>query len=538
MSSEEVCHKVLPPDKEERKRLAEEHKKDEDPSLKPTLRTYPEPFSDSENEEPFAVRTWHPSAFVSKNNMQSSASISGKPALGVERSHSCCSTSDLKKSKFRQTTQANANKTGSVTNTFGAVLGVLLSTENNRSFSAPDLLLEKRLGGSCVLATVPQKSERSVSPDSNDSISEELNHFKPIVCSPCTPPKRLPDGRLLNPTIVKSSPRNLNRSFQKATSYEASPKILKKWEQILKDRHVESTTSKATLTSTSDMDEEFKICSVNPASSSSCFNVRSKVQTKSNSDVELLTCQPSHCTAIKITAEMDHVPNILPESRNITCNIGHGINVLKGGSKEKCILQTGSKTPDNFVSAHQSLPTAESSRGLSGHPISAFVSDTMLKFSAACNVPSSLNEKCLSNKICKVNYENCIVQHLPRKNNMLKSAVRVEGENGEDLNSSNFVEKQNGPCISTRIISGGQSPSQRHAQKRCYKSKHLEQSLAGKRQKQSTEEVHLTACQEQEDCKLTLKVNKKLNKERTTINRHKGSRDEYPIRSRSITNKK
>lgn len=93
------------------------------------------------------------------------------------------------------------------------------------------------------------KPERSVSPESNDSISEELNHFKPIVCSPCTPPKRLPDGRLMEPSIVKSTPRNLTHSLQKSTSYEASPSILQKWKQVELDRQRVKFMSKGTITS-------------------------------------------------------------------------------------------------------------------------------------------------------------------------------------------------------------------------------------------------------------------------------------------------
>ncbi|KAJ0064016.1 hypothetical protein NL108_016361, partial [Boleophthalmus pectinirostris] len=85
--------------------------------------------------------------------------------------------------------------------------GILLSSENSRSVSVPIVPPQRRLAWSAVVpAVVPA---RSASPDSNDSISEELNHFKPIVCSPCTPPKRLSDGRLLHPRIIKATPRNL-----------------------------------------------------------------------------------------------------------------------------------------------------------------------------------------------------------------------------------------------------------------------------------------------------------------------------------------
>lgn len=146
------------------------------------------------------------------------------------------------------------------------VAGVLSSTQNNRCLSAPDLTAEKRagLGATALLSVALPKPERSISPESNDSISEELNHFKPIVCSPCTPPKRLPDGRVLSPLIIKSTPRNLTRSLQKPTTYEASPRILRKWEQIFQERQIKKTLSKATLTSSApDTGEDFLVPSVN-----------------------------------------------------------------------------------------------------------------------------------------------------------------------------------------------------------------------------------------------------------------------------------
>ncbi|XP_031734768.1 E3 ubiquitin-protein ligase RNF169 [Anarrhichthys ocellatus] len=133
--------------------------------------------------------------------------------------------------------------------------GILLSSENSRSVSAP-ITADRRLAWRAVVSSSSTpvgvalpRPERSISPESNDSISEELNHFKPIVCSPCTPPKRLPDGRLLEPTIVKSTPRNLTRGLQRATSYEASPAVLLKWRQIELDRQSLKVNSKATLTS-------------------------------------------------------------------------------------------------------------------------------------------------------------------------------------------------------------------------------------------------------------------------------------------------
>lgn len=143
---------------------------------------------------------------------------------------------------------------GTVGHSYAA--GILLSSENSGSASALASVPERRptwraaaVSSGTPLALSLPNPERSISPDSNDSISEELNHFKPIVCSPCTPPKRLPDGRLVEPTIVKSTPRNLSGGLQKATSYEASPAVLQKWRQIEVDRQNLRLNSKATLTS-------------------------------------------------------------------------------------------------------------------------------------------------------------------------------------------------------------------------------------------------------------------------------------------------
>lgn len=149
------------------------------------------------------------------------------------------------------------------------------------SFSAPVLSLDKKhhwrgVHTSAASLVLQTKCERSISPESNDSISEELNHFKPIVCSPCTPPKRLPDGRLLEPKIVKSTPRNLTRSLHKSTSYEASPTILQKWKQIEVDRQCIKVKSKGTVTSPIAEDLSLKLSPVEEKDSQPCGCVVAK----------------------------------------------------------------------------------------------------------------------------------------------------------------------------------------------------------------------------------------------------------------------
>ncbi|KAF3693439.1 E3 ubiquitin-protein ligase RNF169 [Channa argus] len=207
--------------------------------------------SDSENEEPITRRIRNISAFIRKT--KTSSAFTG----GCQRSRSCTDSVEDRGGKIKVTTQPNPVDQVGISHSYTA--GILLSSENSRSVSAPITAPDRKFTWRAVVTTSsssttplvlpPPRSEHSISPDSNDSISEELNHFKPIVCSPCTPPKRLPDGRLMEPTIVKSTPRNLNRGLQKATSYEASPAVLQKWRQIELDRQSLKVNSKATLTS-------------------------------------------------------------------------------------------------------------------------------------------------------------------------------------------------------------------------------------------------------------------------------------------------
>ncbi|XP_016327362.1 E3 ubiquitin-protein ligase RNF169-like isoform X2 [Sinocyclocheilus anshuiensis] len=228
--------------------------------------------SDSENEEPVGKRTRHVSAFVRKTRCSPAFNRGCLHSSAVQRSRSCTDSEDGRGKSRGHAHHAVPDK-ASITHSYNA--GILLSSENSRSFSAPLLSLDKRhhwrgIHTSSTSLVLQTKPERSISPESNDSISEELNHFKPIVCSPCTPPKRLPDGRLLEPTIVKSTPRNLTRTLHKSTSYEASPTILQKWKQIEVDRQCIKVTSKGTVTSPIAEDLSLKLSPVEELDSRLC----------------------------------------------------------------------------------------------------------------------------------------------------------------------------------------------------------------------------------------------------------------------------
>ncbi|XP_042189767.1 E3 ubiquitin-protein ligase RNF169 [Callorhinchus milii] len=249
-ATEELIQIILAEEEtqEMEKKVTEPGKKDEEPSRKWSREFAADNMSDSENEEPakrVPAANSSPRARALSTSCEKSRSWS-TPAGTTGRKAGCCPV------------------LGSGSST---LLNVLSSSENSRSCSAPALSGERAGGGvlgvgagarpmvgGCtgtggISRPVGPPRERSGSPDSNDSISEELNHFKPILCSPCTPPKCLADGRLLRPRVVRSTPRNLSRSLHSptpGTSYPAGQGLLLRWGQLLQDRR--DRHSQATLT--------------------------------------------------------------------------------------------------------------------------------------------------------------------------------------------------------------------------------------------------------------------------------------------------
>ncbi|KAM3933599.1 LOW QUALITY PROTEIN: E3 ubiquitin-protein ligase RNF169 [Leptodactylus fuscus] len=442
---------------------------DDKTAFKPCHVAQPQPLSDSENEEPFPRRTLHRSAFVAKNNLNPFTSVSWSLQSRLERSQSCSDhvTDSLPAPGRRRAPQLPKAKVVPSVGSLGSFAGVLLSTENSRSFSAPVLTSERRLVINSFNSFTPlHKPERSISPESNDSISEELNHFKPIVCSPCTPPKRLPDGQVLSPIIIKSTPRNLRRNLQKPTSYEASPVILKKWEQVFQDRQMKRTLSKALTT---------------PAEES--------VQESAAKEVSDLQAKP---------ADLELIPS---------------------SSKEETLVTDGRP---------QTLPCS----GCLQNPVS--VKD-LLDVGANSNsgTKTRLAARLTSNKKtiaqCK-----CLVAK-PMKPPLKRSHKNKNVQPMGLPNGAGFTTAEN--------ISPGYP--QRRGQKRRCKTKHLEKNGAIKRLRVTCRgggqggferiwrEAEKKLRQEEEDKKLALKLQQMFDKERRMGKRCKGSRDAYPLRSKS-----
>ncbi|KAG8522821.1 E3 ubiquitin-protein ligase RNF169 [Galemys pyrenaicus] len=539
--SEGHTHKLLPEETETGKRKLDEQKKRDEPlALKTNLEHCPARLSDSENEEPSRgkMTQTHRSAFVSKNSSYSLAFLAGNLNSKVERSRSCNDAAqDRAKGRLRaaaaskvkvhrgqlvgalvptlpsfvqrhERTHCRQGKVTAMTPASNPIVGVLLSTQNNRCLSAPDLAIEKRLPFSALASSASlHKPERSVSPESNDSISEELNHFKPIVCSPCTPPKRLPDGRVLSPLIIKSTPRNLNRSLQKQTSYAASPRVLKKWEQIFQERQTKKTLSKATLTSLApETGEDFMVSEA------------------------IHSSKEEPLVALNARLSSGHM---LPECTGPTPT---GLDSLPSVSQMKA-----EQGRDGKRSSEIPLETCCSSELKGG------ASGTSLEreqFEGSGSTPeANLDKTCVSTCVSAA-VRSSAVNSVRPKNSVLGGVLKTK----KQPKAVNHFDLPNGALADSR----GEEPlpSLRRGQKRRCKTKHLEQNGSLKRLRQSGGEVGLAPAdpvlremeqklqQEEEDRRLALQLQRVFDSERRAVSRRKGSVDQYLLRSSNMAGAK
>ncbi|NWI99215.1 RN169 ligase, partial [Crypturellus undulatus] len=496
-TSEELIHKLLLDEAEGGKRkMEEQQKKEESLVLKVNQECRPERLSDSENEEPFQGKQAHRSAFVSKSSAYSFAFLSGTLSSKVERSRSCNDTVQERSKSRQRSAPANKAKVPPVPGASTPLLGVLSSTQNNRCLSAPDLSAEKRPAPNAAASLpAPHKPERSISPESNDSISEELNHFKPIVCSPCTPPKRLPDGRVLSPLIIKSTPRNLSRSLQKPTTYEASPRILKKWEQIFQERQIKRTLSKATLTSSaSEPGDE-----VPAPDATNC----------------------SSCVKEQALARDEHVPpDTAGDGRNPELDFF------------PCVSETEPGRGEEKGRALQALTANDGSAGAAarakGAPLNARVLEAPDRTASAHTDKSFPGPKMLSRRVLRVGTEPL---EAPAKQ-QLKQPQRSER-----------LRVQNSSCNSCGAAErpgAEQPPAARRGRKRRCKTKHLEHKGLGKRLRPgdagglpAARDAEQRRLQEEQDRRLALQLQRVFDSENRTVERRKGRADRYPLRSKS-----
>ncbi|XP_051882457.1 E3 ubiquitin-protein ligase RNF169 [Pristis pectinata] len=438
--------------------IAEQVKRDEQLARKWNREFTADNMSDSENEEPVkrvATRQW---GLTANGKLSSNCSSHNTRMFGSSSEESRSWSTPVENNQIRKAIPRSDGGTKVPSMTLGTnTLNVLSSSENSRPNSAPDLSTDKRLLAD-TSASEPVKWERSTSPDSNDSISEELNHFKPIICSPCTPPKKLPDGRLLKPRIIKSTPRNLYSNLQKAvTTYEVSPNVLEKWGQILQDRHKEKTASKGTLTSEEEEDEgvgrpvpECDIPEVEPATASRSHSSPGFGQAESQASPRPMDC-----------SDFAEVPDsVLEDLEWETVECSAGASPLR---------HRGAEQKEN--GAHQNPR-----RQTPAHP---------RKRSCKGGVSSSSGADCPSSR-----------SHHSRKRHHKTKHTAAEANKRAKLSPAQSAGK-----VNTALLTDMDR-----------------------------------ARQEDEDRKLAHRLQRRFDLERTTVNRKKGSKDSYPLRTKVISN--
>ncbi|XP_045580274.1 E3 ubiquitin-protein ligase RNF169 [Salmo salar] len=446
--------------------------------------------SDSENEEPVGKRTRNVSAFVRRTKTSADFTRDGLQTNVVQRSQSCTDTEEGRR-KMRVSTHLPGLDKASIALSYNA--GILLSSENSRSLSAPIIVQDKRHSWRGVVMAsstpfmVPQsKQERSISPESNDSISEELNHFKPIVCSPCTPPKRLPDGRVMEPTIVKSTPRNLFRSLERPTSYEASPTILQKWKQIEVDRQSVKVTSKGTVTSPINEDLVFKPSPIEKNG------------------------KPCSC-ALAANKGKEHLgrcakTDSFGEDTEITCIHNKQRLIFYQAIGETALHQKQFKFHTPFVPLNSEETVTEC--GVSSESVVIPVSH--------CG-PTSINQNPTS---------------VPHNINASVRGCNLKSKDSQDQRK--YLDNKN--CAQNK-------PTSRRGKKRSQKTKHLEETESGlKRPRSQSQNGFNIECaqadlyfqqvqQESEDRELALNLQRQFDREQQQVDKQKTTFDNYFLRS-------
>ncbi|XP_052216660.1 E3 ubiquitin-protein ligase RNF169-like isoform X3 [Dreissena polymorpha] len=162
-------------------------------------------------------------------------------------------------------------------------------------------------------------SETVLRAHSTDSITQELNHFRPIRSCPLTPPRRLPSGQVVEPLVIRTTPRNLSKSM---TGSPSSPD-----DQSLAEIDAGSPIMKRRLT---ELAEERKD-KVDKMSKSTCTASTEMRDENKNPDIgyKLHQTKPS---AGNRNVDFKDISNSAVLSNK------HCIQVTKGGIKEKLII--------------------------------------------------------------------------------------------------------------------------------------------------------------------------------------------------------
>lgn len=302
---------------------------------------------------------------------------------------------------------------------------------------------------------------------------------------------------MLSPLIIKSTPRNLSRSLQKQTSYEASPRILKKWEQIFQERQSKRTLSKATLTSLA------------PEAGEELPGSEAILSSKE---------RPSLASRVRVLSE---------GAGPTSTALGHfpSVNPTKG--EQGCVRRRSREAP--LETCHPSERGAVASGpSLEGEQFEE----------PRSTVDATLVRTCMSTVM-----KTTAVNSLLPKNDVLDGVLKTK----KQLSTLSRFDLGNGVLVSS--LGEEPTPSLRRGRKRRCKTKHLEQNGVKKLRPPSSDmglapkdpgllEVGQKLQQEEEGQQLALQSQRMFDSERRTMSRRKGSVDQYLLRSSSLAGAK
>lgn len=307
---------------------------------------------------------------------------------------------------------------------------------------------------------------------------------------------------MLSPLIIKSTPRNLNRSLQKQTSYEASPRILKKWEQVFRERQIKKTLSKATLTSLApEAGEELPGSEGTPSSKER----PSLALSTRLSRVQVL----SECAGPTSTA-FEYFPS-----------------VNQTEVEQDCVRKRSREVPLGTChsSEHRVVASGPSLEGEQFEESRSTVDTTVVK-------------TCMSTVM-----KTAAVHSLLPRNDVLGGVLKTK----KQLKTLSHFDLGNGILVNS--LGEEPIPSLRRGRKRRCKTKHLEQNGVKRLRPPSSDvglapkdsglpEVGQTSQQEEEDLQLALQSQRTFDRERRTMSRRKGHVDQYLLRSSSLAGAK
>ncbi|XP_019616189.1 PREDICTED: E3 ubiquitin-protein ligase RNF169-like [Branchiostoma belcheri] len=358
---------------------------------------------------------------------------------------------------------------------------------------------------------------RSASVESRDSITEELNHFKPIHSSPRTPPKKDADGRSLSPVIVRSTPRNLNGAdFGKDTSYEleGSSKVLQRWLRVMEERNAAQEThmkSRATCT----------------AGAESSPKRKTKNRPR-NAKREPASAFEENIADTKMTANQFEVPDTLDSDSDSTYIESESprkrVRVVEDSSLEEGNVHSNGSVKEEGPSQSTNAPNKGKVKQKQSKPQRKPSGSKKIDSYFEPSPPQSVPEGLLKTKVTNGNGST---EHATQDDSDKDSEVSSSrGTPRKRKASSRQRNKKKGPSTTQQNT---EDTSAKPSGKRTCKTKHTEPDNAGDHNGDNGHRLS----PEEEDHMLALRLQKQFDleaKREIEPNRRKGTIDEYMLR--------